>query len=311
MGRNPGKRSVISRLRYLVAPEPEIERVVVTASRSQRSPVERAAARIAEDTQAAIRQGIAIGNGFFRSPPPITVPVGRPMTPRENYIYNAQQYRAISNQSARTAFKPLAESLPVLGDGLAIRTAVRDPSGFNVLMAAVGVVPLGGDLAAAALRANRAGVKTGLGAADGVAAAAVAAERAPSPSALARLEQGGVRYPGIDQFRDIMLKPGTSVFVGEPGISGFATTRGAFGRTGTDAQRIFEGLQVAPKNGTYRPGLTEYVITQETPAAFSIVRANPQYGSGGLPQLYIPNFSEIAQPVVSYPLANTVVRSPK
>jgi hypothetical protein len=139
----------------------------------------------------------------------------------------------------------------------------------------------------------------------------VAAESVSSPSVLARLEQGGIRYPGVDRFRDITLKPGTSVFVGEPGVSGFATTRGAFSRTGTDAQRIFEGLQVAPFNGTYRPGLTEYVITQETPAAFSIVRANTQYGSGGLPQLYIPNFSEVTRPVVGYPLTNTVTRIPK
>lgn len=57
--------------------------------------------------------------------------------------------------------------------------------------------------------------------------------------------------------------------------------------------------------------MTEYVITQDTRAAFGIVRANPQYGPGGLPQLYIPNFNEVARPVVRYPLTNTVVRTPK
>ena len=80
---------------------------------------------------------------------------------------------------------------------------------------------------------------------------------------------------------------------------------------GNDAQRIFEGLQVGPRNGLYRPGMTEFVVTQDTPAAFGIVRANTDYGAGGLPQIYIENFSAVTRPTVSYPLINRASRLPK
>jgi hypothetical protein len=41
-----------------------------------------------------------------------------------------------------------------------------------------------------------------------------------------------------------------------------------------------------------------------------ITRANTQYGAGGLPQIYIPNFNTVAEPVVSFPLTNPVARLP-
>jgi lipoprotein-anchoring transpeptidase ErfK/SrfK len=184
-----------------VVPQAATEVVVVTASRSQRNSAERVAARIAEDTQAAIRQGIAIGNGLFRSPPPIAVPVGRPMTPRENYIYNAQQQRVISNQSARYAFGALAEGMPVLGDGLAIRTAVRDPSAANIINAGVGLVPLGGDALAASLRANSKAVKTGLNAAESALARAGRLGREGEAAVGLYGPKVGIRIPGANNMR--------------------------------------------------------------------------------------------------------------
>lgn len=138
-----------------------------------------------------------------------------------------------------------------------------------------------------------------------------AAEGMSSPSLAARALQGDGFYPGVDRFRDITLKEGTVIYAGEPGITGFATTRSAFARTGNDAQRIFEGLQVGPKLRSYRPGMTEYVVIQDTPAAFGIVRANTQFGAGELPQLYIENLTAVTRPTISYPLINRAARFPK
>jgi hypothetical protein len=128
-----------------------------------------------------------------------------------------------------------------------------------------------------------------------------------SPSDLAKGFQGSRDYPGIDRYRDITLKKGTMVYAGEPGVTGFFTTSSAIRRTDLDATALFEGLQVSPRNGLYRPGVTAFEILEDTPAAFGITRANPKHGKGGLPQLYIPDHSEVTRPVVSYPLNNRVI----
>ncbi len=134
-----------------------------------------------------------------------------------------------------------------------------------------------------------------------------AAGNVSSPSALAQAFQGKGAYPGVDRFRDITLKKGTIVYAGEPGASGFFTTSSAFSRTGNDATAIFEGLQVASYQGAYRPGITAFVVTRDTAAAFAIARANPQFGAGGLPQIYIPNFNQFTTPTVGYPLSNIIL----
>ncbi|USQ13731.1 LysM peptidoglycan-binding domain-containing protein [Legionella lytica] len=129
-----------------------------------------------------------------------------------------------------------------------------------------------------------------------------------SPSVAAKGFQGSRDYPGIDKYRDITLKKGTIVYAGEPGVTGFFTTSSAIHRSKLDATALFEGLQVSPRNGLYRPGVTAFEIIEDTPAAFGITRANPKYGVGGLPQLYIPNYANITKPVISYPLNNRFMR---
>jgi RHS repeat-associated protein len=151
--------------------------------------------------------------------------------------------------------------------------------------------------------------------AGGSPAVEVALERDTStgllPSQLARATQGTPRYPGVDRFRDITLRQGTIVRAGEPGLTGFFTTTSAARRAGHDATRIFEGLQVAPRQGVYRPGLGAYRVVEDTPAAFGITRANPQYGAGGLPQLFIPRFESVLEPIESWLLTNRVARTPR
>lgn len=143
---------------------------------------------------------------------------------------------------------------------------------------------------------------------------ATAANIAETPADLARGFQGSGNYPGIDRWKDIILKKGTIVYAGEPGAGGFFTTGRAVESAGGDATKLFEGLQVASKEiqpgvFTYRPGVTAYEVLEDTPAAFGIVRANPQHGPGGFPQVYVPNFKDTLRPFVSYPLTNRIAPS--
>ncbi len=57
-----------------------------------------------------------------------------------------------------------------------------------------------------------------------------------SVSAFARSMQGTPKYPGIDRFKDIILKKGTISIAGFPGQAAFYTTAGAIRRAGTARQ---------------------------------------------------------------------------
>jgi len=54
----------------------------------------------------------------------------------------------------------------------------------------------------------------------------------------------------------------------------------------------------------FRLGVGVFEVTQDVKAAFGIVRANPQVGSGGLPQVVIPSFSNVVEQKFSIPLIN-------
>ncbi|WP_420138299.1 PAAR domain-containing protein [Sphingomonas sp.] len=126
-----------------------------------------------------------------------------------------------------------------------------------------------------------------------------------TPSEEAQSWQGKGDYPGVDQYRDITLKKGTVIYAGDPGQSNYYTTPRAVQRSGGDAEALFKGLQVKPhEQFGYRPNVRAYEVTEDTPAAFGITRANPQYGEGGLPQIYIPEYSTLK------PLDVTPLRKP-
>jgi hypothetical protein len=128
-----------------------------------------------------------------------------------------------------------------------------------------------------------------------------------SISAQAQGWQGSGRYYGVDRYRDITLREGTIIFGGVPGQSAYYTTPRGFERYGDDATALFQGLQVGPYRGTYRPGMTAYRVTRDVPAAFGITRANPQFGAGGAPQVYLPGYEDVLEPLYSVPLTNTRV----
>ncbi|MFD2214556.1 T7SS effector LXG polymorphic toxin [Metabacillus endolithicus] len=124
-----------------------------------------------------------------------------------------------------------------------------------------------------------------------------------SPSEIARSWQGQGAYPGIDKYRDITLKKGTVIYRGEPFGSEYFTTSRAIQRSGNDATVLFEGLQVQkhPQFG-YRPGMTAYVVDDDLTAAFGITKANPHYGPGNLPQMFVPDANELIEQGILKPI---------
>lgn len=112
----------------------------------------------------------------------------------------------------------------------------------------------------------------------------------PSPAQQAASWQGNDAYPGVDNWRNINLKAGTLVVQGVGGESNFFTTyRGVF-RSKFQTETLWDGLQVMPNPVRgYRTQVQIFRLTQDLPAAFGTTYANPQYGAGGIPQIYIPN----------------------
>jgi RHS repeat-associated protein len=104
--------------------------------------------------------------------------------------------------------------------------------------------------------------------------------------------QGKGAYTGVDNWRNITLADGKNVVGGLPGQSNYYTTIKGLNKSGINQVSLFEGLQVAkhPQFG-YRGQVGVYEVTGNTPAAFGTTYANPQFGAGGLPQIYIPDYS--------------------
>lgn len=111
--------------------------------------------------------------------------------------------------------------------------------------------------------------------------------------------QGKGAYPGVDEWENVTLAKGTRVHAGEPGVSGFFASDSAAASVGHDATALNQGLQIAPRNGAFRPGLTEFELTSDVTVGRSIASANPQFGPGGLEQFYLPNWQDVTCPIVS------------
>jgi RHS repeat-associated protein len=107
--------------------------------------------------------------------------------------------------------------------------------------------------------------------------------------------QGKGDYPGVDQWQNGTLKKGTIVYGGldkDGNPSGFFIPQEALDASGGSKKALWEGLQVKenPKYG-YRDHLGAFMVTEDTPAAFGDqTLANPQFGKGGLGQIYTTNY---------------------
>lgn len=120
-------------------------------------------------------------------------------------------------------------------------------------------------------------------------------------SEVAQSWQGTYPYVGVDKYRNITLKKGKVIYVGEPYPTGYATTKRAVDKINGDSRKMFEGLQVKPywedgmQAAEYRSKMMAYEITDDIDVAFGITNANPQFGKGGLPQMFIPDFNELVK----------------
>lgn len=117
-----------------------------------------------------------------------------------------------------------------------------------------------------------------------------------SPSSTAQSWQGSDDYPGIDSYQDVTVQKGTVLYRGEPNGSEYFTTLDAVEDSGRNAQTLFEGLQVKPHDVYgYRGEVSGYMFTKNVTGGYGITSANPQFGSGGLPQYFIPNIKQLIE----------------
>jgi hypothetical protein len=128
-----------------------------------------------------------------------------------------------------------------------------------------------------------------------------------SPAETARSWQGSGSYPGVDAWSDTKLAKGTYVVGAAPGQSEFYTTLDGFNATDGTAEDYYQNLQIGPNTTNpnyppYRSGVTIYQVnTDNVPAAMGNALANPQFGPGGAPQLFIPGYKDALTPVYSIP----------
>lgn len=121
-----------------------------------------------------------------------------------------------------------------------------------------------------------------------------------SPSEIAKSFQGKGKYPGIDEYVDVVIEKGKKLYRGEPNGTGYFTSLEAIELSEKNATKLFEGLQVEkhPEYG-YRQTMRGYTFNQDITVAYGFAKANPQYGAGGLEQYFVPD--------VEYLIANRIL----
>ncbi|MBP5481044.1 MAG: hypothetical protein J6Y22_04770 [Paludibacteraceae bacterium] len=120
--------------------------------------------------------------------------------------------------------------------------------------------------------------------------------------------QGGDKYPGIDKFEKVVLKPGHElcalVLIDEKGRvrpSEFLFPTRALKTVGDDAAELNRLLQVAPCQNketaecTYKAVLTSFRLREPVEFDKCVSTENPAYGKGGLTHYYLPleRFTEL------------------
>ena len=111
-----------------------------------------------------------------------------------------------------------------------------------------------------------------------------------------QLANGG--YGVADDWMEIQLKKGDIVWGGTSGQSNFYTTNEVAELVGTDATKLYQGLQVGKGAfPTYRAGFTMYEVKEDITVAYSQALANSHISSGGFEQYFIPNFENVLTPI--------------
>ncbi len=122
-------------------------------------------------------------------------------------------------------------------------------------------------------------------------------------SAYARSLQGFGDYPGVDDFRDIVLKKGTFIIGGYPGQSPFYTTVSTLRRAGHSARELFGRLQAkVSKNHGPRTRVAVYEVMEDTQAAFGLALRNTKHGPGGFPQIVVEDYQSKLRLITDFAL---------
>ncbi len=128
-------------------------------------------------------------------------------------------------------------------------------------------------------------------------------ESAAGQAAMAQL---GEPYGGVDAWENGTLQAGQRVAFGTPGVTGFGVTPETMAEAGSSSN-LFEGVQVGSKrladaSGSfadsapgYRSSSAIYEATQDIPVGLSKALANPQFGAGGLDQMYVPAWRDLVE----------------
>ncbi len=129
-----------------------------------------------------------------------------------------------------------------------------------------------------------------------------------SPSETAASWQGSGAYVGVDKYTDTVLREGSLVVGAVPGQSPYYTSMHGFESTGGSAKGYYEGLQIQanlanPKYPPYRNGVTIYKVMSDVKVGSGNALANPQFGVGGVGQVFIPNFENVLVPLYSIPFS--------
>ena len=115
-----------------------------------------------------------------------------------------------------------------------------------------------------------------------------------SPSTYAKGQQGTGSYPGVDEYTDSIWPKGKELIRGEPNGTDFFTTNKGLESSGGRASDLFQGLQVRkhPIYG-YKTEVGVYVSDVDLACAKGFANANPKLGSGGYPQVVVPNANNL------------------
>ena len=120
-----------------------------------------------------------------------------------------------------------------------------------------------------------------------------------SPAAQAAASQGKGAYPGVDDWWSARMRPGDEVAAGSVStlqdlpFSGFAVPRSVADDVGGNARELFEGVQVQPYHGSYRDEVTVLRARSDVDVAVGTARNNPQFGPGGLRQVFVPDMQRL------------------
>ncbi|MCM3674566.1 T7SS effector LXG polymorphic toxin [Peribacillus simplex] len=120
-----------------------------------------------------------------------------------------------------------------------------------------------------------------------------------SPSKVAQNWQGSYPYVGVDDYVDKLYKKGDIFYAGEPYPTGYFTTKEAILNADKNSKTIFEGLQVKPywekgmQTAIYRNKMGAYVLNVDIIGGNGIAKNNPQFGKGGMEQIFMADFNEL------------------